>query len=113
MKLLSSKLQPNIYTYCLKRLYETTSTGITYNQIKNELSKHFDITWDMHFELNFRIWFYDNFFEQLANRVLESVGRRSQVAINPNTHKMSFENLIDSKVYLKGESCLKCLDYMV
>jgi len=112
MNILSTKLKPNIYTYCLKKGYETTSTGITYNQIKDELTYMFRIEWEPHFELNFRIWFFDNFFEQVSHRILDSVGRRSQIQINTSTGRIPFEELINKKVFLKGESCLKFLDYM-
>jgi len=105
-------MKPNPYTYSLQRGYQTTSAGITYNQLKEEITKEFKIDWEPHFELNFRIWFFDNFFEQEATHNLEWSRLKHGVRVDEKSGYIPFERSVSIVVYLKGESCLKYLDYI-
>ena len=104
-------MKPNIYTYRLKRGYETTITGITYNHLKKELTDKFRIDWTSQFEFSYRVWFFENFFTVEAEAVFKSISRGRDLVTTKKMGKMPFEKIIDDKVYLKGESCLKYLDY--
>lgn len=102
----------NIYTYCLSRGFESKN-GLTYNQIKSDLISKFHIDFTPIFELGFRIWFFDNFYEEEAESSINySRAEGRGFVIDRNTGHIPFQRSVDKVVYLKGEASLKYLDYL-
>lgn len=102
----------NIYIYCLQRGFENKS-GVTYRQIKNEIIDKFKVDFIPEFELGFRIWFFENFYEPEAEmKLIFEKSELFELRIDAETGIIPFEEYTDSKVYLKGDATLKYLDYM-
>lgn len=102
----------NIYIHCLQRGFENKN-GVTYRQIKNEIIDKFKMDFTPEFELGFRIWFFENFYEPDAEmRLVFEKNELYELKIDTKTGIIPFEEYIDSKVYLKGEATLKYLDYL-
>lgn len=104
-------MENNIYAYCLEKGINHFN-DITYNKILKELKNNFkNISFDENFEFSFRLWFFQNFFEKEAERSLNYYLAKGTSTWNSGD-KLPFEESVNEKVYIKGDTYMKYIDYL-
>jgi hypothetical protein len=93
-----SKKYDNLYLNILEIGQHKVDTGLSYNDLKNELEKlGYDFENDC-VELAVKQWFYDSF----CHRTIDD---------NPYTEFDHLENHLDCNFIMKGDSCLRLIEH--
>jgi len=107
-------MKENIYIKALEIGYQHSTTGISFNEVVDELGIKESLSDEM-FKFNFIIWFYSNFYHKSAEHriVMNSgvgLGVPSSEDIEFNINKL--DEYVSEKAYIKGESIQKYNEYL-
>ncbi|MBN1187075.1 MAG: hypothetical protein JXB49_32655 [Bacteroidales bacterium] len=94
----------------LKLGYTKGTRGIVFNEVKKELNIKFP---SKDSELNFLIWFYSNFYNKYAEKIIVNHTQSGNPVLQTKPDYLDkFDSANSSESYLRGESLAKYVDYL-